>query len=129
MAKQKIPTQEMTQEEGVGTFQESSQEQTSEQKTEQEDSVQNGEPDVESADTDTQVDTPKPKQETSPSNEKREKKQETKEPDGYILGILKSYPQYQSLYVDRLGGVFTPDTSARIRGGATLYKNPYYKQN
>lgn len=127
MAKQKIPTQEMTQEEGVGTFQESSQEQTPEQKTEQQAPVQSGESDVESAGADTQVDAPKPKQETSPSNEKREKKHDVEKLDSYTDNLLKAFSNYESIYIDRNGGVFAPGTPVTIRKSAKLFTNPYYK--
>ncbi len=41
--------------------------------------------------------------------------------------ILKSYPEYESLYIDSHGGCFTNDTPSVVRGKAILYKNPYYK--
>lgn len=44
----------------------------------------------------------------------------------HIEDILKIYPQYESLYIDSEGGVFTTDTNQNIRGKAILYKNPYH---
>ena len=52
---------------------------------------------------------------------------EAVEPDEVVRNTLKMYSQYPTLFVDRLGGVFTPDTPTKIRGTATLYKNPFYK--
>ncbi|MCD8253822.1 MAG: hypothetical protein LUD40_18345 [Phocaeicola dorei] len=48
-------------------------------------------------------------------------------PDEFVTQILRVYPTYESLYVDRHGGVYTPDTAALLRQGAILYKNPFYK--
>ena len=119
MAKQKIPTEDMAQGVGAETFQE----QNSEETIQQEDST------METVPADEQTEAPQPKQQATPPNEKRETKQSAQEPDSFILGVLKSFPNHQSLYVDKQGGVFTPDTAERIRGNATLYKNPYFKQN
>lgn len=44
----------------------------------------------------------------------------------HVEDILKIYPQYESLYIDNKGGVFTIDTNQNIRGKAILYKNPYH---
>ena len=44
----------------------------------------------------------------------------------HVEDILKIYPQYESLYIDSEGGVFTTDTNQNIRGKAILYKNPYH---
>lgn len=44
----------------------------------------------------------------------------------HVEDILKIYPQYESLYIDSKGGVFTTDTNQNIRGKAILYKNPYH---
>lgn len=119
MAKQKIPTEDMSPEVAAETFQESTTdgvaipEQTA----------------VETATVPQQTEAPQPKQQATPPTEKKEAKQGAQEPDSFILGVLKSFSNHPSLYVDKHGGVFTPDTAERIRGGATLYKNPYYKQN
>lgn len=48
--------------------------------------------------------------------------------DPYILALLKKFPAYPSLYIDRHGGTYTPDTAATLRGGAVLYKNPFYNE-
>lgn len=119
MAKQKITTEETVPGAGTDTFQE----QSTEGATLQENTV------LEAATTDTesQAETPQPKQPPAPAPEKRETKQGAQEPDSFTLGILKSFPAYESLYVDRHGGVFTPDTPKAIRGSAALYKNPHFK--
>ena len=44
----------------------------------------------------------------------------------YVEDLLKIYSQYESLYIDSKGGVFTTDTNQNIRGNAILYKNPYH---
>jgi hypothetical protein len=49
------------------------------------------------------------------------------EPDEFVIEILRLYPGYESLYVDRHGGVYTPDTAVLLRREAVLYKNPFYK--
>lgn len=46
----------------------------------------------------------------------------------HIEKILKLYPQYESLYIDNRGGVFTIETNQNIRKEAILYKNKNYKQ-
>jgi hypothetical protein len=45
----------------------------------------------------------------------------------FIEAILKTFPSYESLYVDAQGGIYAPCTHSSVRGSATLYKNPYYK--
>lgn len=47
----------------------------------------------------------------------------------YTQSILKTFPFYEYLYVDRDGGSYTPNTPLSIRKNATLYKNPYYKKS
>ena len=47
--------------------------------------------------------------------------------DEQVRQILKVYPNYESLYVDRHGSSYTPDTPAMLRKEAVLYKNPYYQ--
>lgn len=73
------------------------------------------------------IEAPEPKQEKIATPEKETQKQVENEPDSFTLGVLKTFSNYKTLYVDRHGGVFTPDTSKSIRGSATLYKNPHYK--
>lgn len=59
------------------------------------------------------------------TQEKSEKK-DNEEPDSHTLGLLKAFKEYESLYIDRSGSVYTIDTPERIRGGAKLYTNPYH---
>lgn len=47
--------------------------------------------------------------------------------DEQVMQILKVYPNYESLYVDRHGSAYVPDTPAILRKEAVLYKNPFYK--
>lgn len=49
-------------------------------------------------------------------------------PDGYVLSVLQAFPNYEQLYLDKQGGIYTPDTSENLREMATLYKNPYFTQ-
>ena len=55
------------------------------------------------------------------------KKSDKESPDSFTLEILKAYSNYESLYVDKFGCAYTPDTSEPIRGSAVLYKNPHFK--
>ena len=50
------------------------------------------------------------------------------EVDEIVDKILSLYPQYESLYVDSNGFVFTEGTSKAMRGNAKLYKNKYFKK-
>lgn len=59
---------------------------------------------------------------TPPSTIKEEK------PEAYVLSVLQAFPSYEQLYVDKHGGIYTPDTPEKLREMATLYKNPYYTQ-
>ena len=52
---------------------------------------------------------------------------ETK-PEAYVLSVLQAFPNYEQLYVDKQGGIYTPDTPEHLREMATLYKNPYFIQ-
>lgn len=74
------------------------------------------------------LDAPQQEPQSSPAAEKRETKQMAAQPDNFTLEVLKSFPANESLYVDKHGGVFTTDTPKSIRGGAVLYKNPFYKR-
>lgn len=76
----------------------------------------------------TTLDTPQQEPQSPPTPEKRETKQVATQPDSFTLEILKSFPTNESLYVDKHGGAFTTDTPKSIRGGAVLYKNPFYKR-
>ncbi|MDC1809127.1 hypothetical protein POZ03_01475 [Bacteroides uniformis] len=53
---------------------------------------------------------------------------ENQEIDGNTLNVLKAFPLYEFLYVDKRTGSYSPDTPKAIRGNATLYKNPYFKK-
>lgn len=46
--------------------------------------------------------------------------------DNSVLELLKKFPNYDVIYVNRLGGTYSYDTAASIRGDAVLYKNPFY---
>lgn len=48
--------------------------------------------------------------------------------DGSTLNVLKAFPMYEFLYVDKRAGSYTTDTPKAIRRNATLYKNPYFKK-
>ena len=48
-------------------------------------------------------------------------------PNNFIMEILKAHSNYETLYVDKLGCAYTPDTPEPIRGLAVLYNNPYFK--
>lgn len=122
MAKQKTQiTEEAVPEAGAATFQESAP-----QSEPDVTSTDSGEP-VEQPEPDTTAEAPQPKQEKAPTAAKAIQKLTGEEPDSFTLGILKSFPAYELLYVDRHGGVFTPDTPKVIRGSAILYKNPHFK--
>lgn len=46
----------------------------------------------------------------------------------YTQSVLRTFPSYEYLYVDKDGGSYTPNIPQNIRKNATLYKNPYYKK-
>ena len=50
----------------------------------------------------------------------------TPEVPASVDAVLKKFCQYDELYVDSTGCVYTKDTQPSIIGGAILYKNPYY---
>lgn len=77
---------------------------------------------------------PAPRPEPAPAAEKPASKKEKKaepeqlaEPDELALDVLRAFTGYATLYVDRHGGAFAPDTLAAIRAGAVLYRNPFFK--
>ena len=72
--------------------------------------------------------TPEQKSPQTPAYEKGQEKQVASQADSYTLDILKRFPDYESLYIDSRGGIFTTDTPPNMRDGAVLYKNPYYKK-
>lgn len=45
----------------------------------------------------------------------------------HIEAILRCFPSYEVLYIDRSGGIYTPATPAALRGAAVLYTNPFYQ--
>ena len=53
---------------------------------------------------------------------------DTNKVDEIVDKVLSLYPQYESLYVDSNGFVFTEGTSKAMRGNAKLYKNKYFKK-
>lgn len=53
--------------------------------------------------------------------------QTSDQPDKHVIEILKIYSRHKELYVDKYGGVFTPDTPSGIRKNAVKYQNPFYQ--
>lgn len=49
-------------------------------------------------------------------------------PEAHVLSVLQAFSNYEQLYIDKQGGIYTPDTPEHLREMATLYKNPYYTQ-
>ncbi len=49
--------------------------------------------------------------------------------DSFTMEVLKAYSNYPSLYVDKFGCAYTPDTPKAIRGCTTLYQNPHFKSD
>ena len=79
-----------------------------------------------------------PVQDTAASQEK-EQTAETKVEDTtketaqeeiptWIDKILKSFNNFDELYITKNGGVFTKGSPKNLVASATLYKNPYYKK-
>lgn len=129
MAKLKTDTAEVAQNSENNTFQETPQEQAEETKL-----PADGEaPNEGSGAVPTEAEAPQPKEEDTSTSKKGTQKQQTEKQsdekiDDQTDGILKSFSGYDSIYIDKQGGVFTSDTPKSIRGTATLYKNPHYKQ-
>jgi len=71
-----------------------------------------------------EVTTAETKTETVTKNEPRTQSK----PEAYVLSVLQAFPNYEQLYVDKQGGIYTPDTPEHLREMATLYKNPYFIQ-
>lgn len=46
----------------------------------------------------------------------------------WIDKILKSFNNFDELYITKNGGVFTKGSPKNLVASATLYKNPYYKK-
>ena len=59
---------------------------------------------------------------------KKANSKDAQEPDEDVKRVLKSFPTYEYLYVNKQGGVFAPDTKPTLVGGAILYKNPFYNK-
>lgn len=53
--------------------------------------------------------------------------QETEIPEN-AKKVMKLYPDMEQIYIDPQGGIFTTNTPEHVRGGAILYKNPYFKK-
>ena len=70
---------------------------------------------------------PAPRPEPAPKKEKKAEPDPLAEPDELALDVLRAFTGYATLYVDRHGGAFAPDTPAAIRAGAVLYRNPFFK--
>lgn len=49
-----------------------------------------------------------------------------KEIPEFVRRILKIYSNYDELYIDAKGGVYTKGTQPSAVGSAILYKNPYF---
>lgn len=49
-------------------------------------------------------------------------------PEAHVLSVLQAFSNYEQLYIDKQGGIYTPDTPEHLREMATLYKNPYFTQ-
>nr|WP_195461809.1 hypothetical protein [Alistipes sp. D31t1_170403_E11] len=47
----------------------------------------------------------------------------------HIEAILRCFPCYETLYIDRSGGIYAPATPAALRGAAVLYTNPFYQSH
>lgn len=45
----------------------------------------------------------------------------------HVLALLQKFPDYEKLYIDAEGGMYTSGTADVIRKEAVLYRNPYYK--
>ncbi len=71
-----------------------------------------------------------PSQEEKPTGKtgKRGAKSKTPEVSEAVDAVLKRFPQYEELYVDAVGGVYTKDSQPTLVGGAILYQNPYYNK-
>jgi len=59
---------------------------------------------------------------------KRSTKSKTPEVSEAVDAVLKKFPQYDELYVDAVGGVYTKDSQLSLVEGAILYQNPYYNK-
>lgn len=67
------------------------------------------------------------------AEEKTEAKKEEVQPtseavDDTVDHILKCYPQYEAMFIDKNGFVFPADAPEYQRKDAILYKNKYFKK-
>lgn len=89
------------------------------------------EPQSEPEGTDTGADSGQTSGETTPTQpEQKEQEGQPQSPDAtpdYADRLLKVFPAYAQLYIDRLGSTYTADTPPAFRTDATLYTNPYHK--
>lgn len=71
-----------------------------------------------------------PSQEEKPTGKtgKRGAKAKAPEVSEAVDAVLKKFSQYDELYVDALGGVYTKDSQPTLVEGAILYQNPYYNK-
>lgn len=82
-----------------------------------------GEPDAESSDPGSGKTTP----EHSEQEKQEDQTQSSDATPDYADRLLKIFPAYEQLYIDRLGSTYTADTPPVFRTDATLYTNPYHK--
>lgn len=45
----------------------------------------------------------------------------------HVRALLQKFPEYEALYIDADGGMYTPNVAPAIRKGAVLYRNPYHQ--
>ena len=64
---------------------------------------------------------------SGPDPEKTTPTQSSDATPDYADRLLKIFPAYEQLYIDRLGSTYTADTPPVFRTDATLYTNPYHK--
>lgn len=71
-----------------------------------------------------------PSQEEKPTGKTGKKGAKSKAPEvsEAVDAVLKKFPQYDELYIDAVGGVYTKDSQPSLVEGAILYQNPYYNK-
>lgn len=75
------------------------------------------------------VDTPKKEEITEETTKEAvELPKQEQADDPRVDAILKLYPQYEKVYIDSRGFVFTVDTPENQRNDAVLYNNKYYQK-
>jgi len=45
----------------------------------------------------------------------------------HVRALLQKFPEYEALYIDTDGSMYTVKTAPAIRKGAVLYRNPYHQ--